>query len=244
MCLAIILTQRDVLERAALTAGLATFFVAAYFGVGLSTDPQRASESVSPLDEHIPFIAYSVWVYLWVFPSALIPLFVVRCRRLFRRAALAYAIAITVCIIFFAAFPTTSVRLRAPPAMLDVTRPSDWAVSILYSFDPPYNLFPSLHLSIAALAAFSAWKAAKPYGAVVFVGVGFVGLSVCTVKQHFLFDSVGGLAIAWLAAALILLPYRPQAGVTPAYSWRGPAIYLVFLVLVYTGFYIAYRWAR
>jgi membrane-associated phospholipid phosphatase len=229
-----------VLERAALTAGLAAFFVAAYFGVGLSTDPARASESVSPFDEHIPFIAHSVWVYLWVFPSALIPLFVVRCQRLFRRAALAYAIAITVCIIFFAAFPTTSVRLRARPAMLDDRRPSDWAISILYSFDPPYNLFPSLHLSIAALAAFSAWKASKPYGAVVFVGVGFVGLSVCTVKQHFLLDSVGGVVIAWLTAALILLPYRPQAGVTSAYSWRGPAIYLLFLGLVYTGFYVAY----
>lgn len=235
--------KRAVLERVVLTVGLVTFFIAGYFSVGLSRDPVRASELVSSLDEHIPFIARSVWVYLWMFPSALIPLFVVRCRRLFRRTAFAYATAITVSFIFFAAFPTTSVRLRAAPAMLDVARPSDWVVSILYSFDPPYNLFPSLHLSIAVLAAFSAWKAAKPYGAAVFVGVGFVGLSICTVKQHFLLDSLGGLVIAGLVAALILRPYQPQAGVTPAYSWRGPAIYFIFLVLVYTGFYVTYLWA-
>jgi hypothetical protein len=236
--------KRTVLERVVLTSGLAIFFIAGYFGVGLSRDPAQSSELVSPLDEHLPFVAHSIWVYLWMFPSALIPLFVVRCPRLFRRTALAYASAITVSLICFTAFPVTSAHLRATPAMLDIARPSDWAVSVLYSLDPPYNLFPSLHLSIAALAAVSVWKAAKPYGAAVFVGVGFVGVSVCTVKQHFLLDALGGLALAALVRALILRSYHPQGGVAPAYSWRGLAMYVVFLVLVYTGFYVTYLWCR
>lgn len=226
-----------------MTAGLATFFIAGYFGVGLSRDPARARELVSPLDGLIPFVAHSVWVYLSIFPAALIPLFVVRCPRLLRRTALAYAAAMALSLLCFTAFPITSARLREAPAMLDIARPSDWAVSLLYALDPPYNLFPSLHLSIAVLAAFAAWKAAKPYGAIAFVGVGGIGVSVCTVKQHFLLDALGGLGLAALVSSLILHPYRPHSGITPAYSWRGPALYLAFLVLVYTGLYLAYLWA-
>jgi membrane-associated phospholipid phosphatase len=134
-------------------------------------------------------------------------------------------------------------QLRVDPAMLDVAQPSHWVVSVVYSLDPPYNLFPSFHLSITALAAFSAWKATKPCGAAVLVGVGLVGVATCTVKQHFLLDALGGLALASLACALILRPYHPQRGVTPAYTWRGPVKYLGHLALVYAGIYGAYLWA-
>jgi len=123
--------------------------------------------------------------------------------------------------------------------MLDISSPADWAVSLLYAIDPPYNLFPSLHLSIAALAAVAAWKAAKPYGAIAFVGVVAIGVSVCTVKQHFLLDALGGLGLAAVVATLMLQGYRAESGVAPAYSWRGPASYLGFLFLIYGGLYLA-----
>jgi hypothetical protein len=51
----------------------------------------------------------------------------------------------------FAVFPVTSAQLRVPKGALNISSPSDWAVSILYSLHPPYNLFPSLHLSLATL---------------------------------------------------------------------------------------------
>ena len=234
--------SRAVLERTALTLGLMAFFIIGYFGVGLSTDPARARGLATPLDARIPFVPRSLWLYLWVFPAALIPVFVVRCSDLFRRTVLAYAIVIAVSLIVFVVFPVTSLGLRVDPATLDVSRPSAWAVKVLYDLDPLYNLFPSLHLSIATLVAFSAWKAAGRYGAVAFVGVGLVGVSLCTVKQHFLLDGLGGLALAAAAHALVLRPYRPPSGSTPAYSWRGPAAYLMLLVLVYAGFYAAFLW--
>lgn len=231
---------KERLERLALTVGLVTFFIGGYFGVGRSTNPERARELSSAIDEQIPFVAGSVWVYLLVFPAALIPLFVVRCPRLFRRTALAYASVITISLICFVALPVTSLRLRMAPELLDLTRASDWAVSVVYYLDPPYNLFPSLHLSIAFLAAFSAWKAARSLGVFAFLSLGFIAISVCTVKQHILLDVFGGLGLAALAGAVILRPYRPQEGLDPAYSWRGPALYLVFLILIYFGFYVAY----
>jgi membrane-associated phospholipid phosphatase len=127
-----------------------------------------------------------------------------------------------------------------PSWTLDTARPSDWAVSVVYYLDPPYNLFPSAHLSIAATAALSVWKVARPSGAAIFVGVGLVAVSVCTIKQHFLVDVIGGLVLAALASALILRSYHPQIDTPPAYTWRGPVSYLFCLVLFYTGFYVAY----
>ena len=227
-------------ERAFLTVSLTIFFIAGYFGIGLSRAPDQARELKIFLDDKIPFIARSVWIYLLIFPSALIPLFVVRCRRLFRRTAIAYAAAISFSLICFTVFPVTSARLRMDQASLNLTRASDWAVATLYSIDPPYNLFPSLHLAIAVLAAFAAWKAARVYGAAAFVTLVFIGVSVCTVKQHVVLDAIGGIALGALVAAVLLRPYRPDAGVEPAYSWRGLLLYVVFLLLVYTGFYLTY----
>lgn len=227
-------------ERAALSLGLAVLFLVGYFGVGLNTDPARAVDLSIPLDERIPFVPETVWIYIWMFPAALIPLFTVRCQRLFRRLAVAYAAAIILSLICFAAWPVTSIGLRVDAAALDPGRFSEWCVKILYIIDPPYNLFPSLHLSIAMLAAYSAGKARRLYGAITFVGVGMVLVSISTVKQHFVADGLGGLALALFIYMIVLWPYRRPSDGSAAYSWRGPAAFLVLLVLVYAGLFVAF----
>jgi hypothetical protein len=231
------LLTRRAAERALSAIGVAAFFVAGYFGVGLSLDPARARELRTALDDRIPFVAGSVWIYLWVFPAAFLPLFVVRSQELFRRTILAYATAIAASIVMFIAIPVTSAHLRADRASLDATRASPWAVLTLYRIDPPLNLFPSLHLSIATLAALSALKARKAYGAAAFAGVGFIAVSICTVKQHFVADGIAGVALAAIVYRLVLRAYAPSPGTDPAYGWRGPAAYGALLAAVYAGLY-------
>jgi membrane-associated phospholipid phosphatase len=215
-------------------------FVAGYFGIGLHVRPSAARELRLAVDARIPFVAETIWIYLWLFPAALLPLFLIRCRGLFRRTIAAYAIVIAASLAVFAAYPVTSRELRADPSLLELDRVSPWVVSVLYRLDPPYNLFPSLHLSVAALAALSAWKASRAYGAAVAVGVVLIAVSICTVKQHFVLDGVGGLALAGGAYAAVLRPYAPPHDTEPAYGWRGPAAYLVLMVLVYAGFVVAF----
>lgn len=208
--------------------------------MGLRADPASAHEMRTAWDARIPFVASTIWIYLWVFPASLLPLFLIRCPRLFRRTILAYAIVIAVSLAIFAAWPVTSRSLRADAASLDTTRISSWAVAVVYRLDPPYNLFPSLHLSIAALAALSAWKASKTYGAAVAVGVVLIGVSICTVKQHFVLDGLSGLALAGVVHAAVLRPYAPPPDAPPAYGWRGPAAYLGLMAAVYAGFVAAF----
>jgi len=192
------------------------------------------------LDARIPFVADTAWVYLSLFPTACLPLFVVRCPRLFRRTMAAYVAAMAASFVAFAVYPVASTGLRADPAVLDVQRFAPWAVSLLYRLDPPYNLFPSLHLSIALIASFAAWKASRRVGAVAFAGVVLIGVSICTVKQHFVADAFGGIGLAAGVYALVLRRYRPTGGVSPAFGWRGPAAYAGLLVLSYAALYAAF----
>jgi len=238
-------TNRRLLQRAErplLTLGVALFFVVGYFAVGRADHSTVPLDLGTPLDGLIPFVPASIWVYLWVFPAALIPLFVVRCPRLFRRTACAYAIAIAVSLCCFVLLPITSQHLRADAATLDPRRASDWAVALVYALDPPYNLFPSLHLSIVTLAALSAWVAARRYGAIAFVGVVLVAVAVCTAKQHFVLDVLGGLALGSLAGAAMLGRYRAPADRSPAYSWRGPALHGAMVVVILAALLACHRW--
>jgi membrane-associated phospholipid phosphatase len=227
-------------ERAILASGVIAFFLAGYFGIGLHADPASARELWTPADRRIPFVAESIWIYLWLFPASLLPLFLIRCADLFRRTIAAYAIVIAVSLAVFAIDPVTSRELRVNAGSLDLTRISPWAVSLVYRLDPPYNLFPSLHLSVAALAALSAWKASRVYGAAVACGVLLIGVSICTVKQHFVLDGLGGVVLAAAAYAVVLRPYERPPRVDPAYGWRGPAAYAVLMALVYAGFVAAF----
>jgi membrane-associated phospholipid phosphatase len=231
-------------ERGLLTAGLVALFSVGYLCVGLAADPSRAHDLMTGLDARIPFLPASIWVYVWVFPAAFAPLFVVGSRKLFRRVVLAYAIVMVVSFVCFALFPVTSSQLRADAGRLDRARCSEWAVAVLYRADPPFNLFPSLHLSIAALAALACWKADRRIGGGMAVGVALVFVSILTVKQHFLLDGIGGLALAGLVFGFTFRKFQPAPGERVAFSPRGPAAYVLFLALTYTGFYLAFRFSH
>jgi membrane-associated phospholipid phosphatase len=231
-------------ERVALATLTTVFFAATYFGVGWTVNASRARTLLTALDARIPFIAGSIWIYLALFPAAFLPLFVVRCPRLFRRTIAAYLFAVAVSVAIFASLPVTSAGLRVDPDSLDTSHFAPWAVSLLYRVDPPYNLFPSLHLSIAVLAGLSAGKASRRVGAAVLFATAFIAASICTVKQHFLLDAVGGVLVAAAAYAIALKKYEPREGVDPAYGRRGLAAFSVCTVSAYAGLYAIFLAGR
>jgi len=229
-------------KRAPLIAAVVAFFVIGYYTLGLHTDPARAHTLRTRLDDAIPFVAWTIFGYAWSYTFALLPVFVVRSHELFRRTVYAYLAAMAFAFACFAIYPVTSVGFRPDLATLEDGGLITWAAHFNFSADPPYNLFPSLHLATATITAYSVWKARRLFGVFAFAIAAVIAISICTCKQHFIADGVAGLVLAGVLSAWLLRPYRTE--LVPmaerAYCWRGFAGYLAFHATFYLAFGIAF----
>ncbi|MEX2206535.1 MAG: phosphatase PAP2 family protein [Myxococcota bacterium] len=218
------------------------FFLVGYFGVGwLATDRADARSLATPLDAAIPFLLGSVVVYWSILPMGLLPVFVVAERDVFRRVALAYSVTIAVALAIFVAFPVTSAGFRPDAAAFADSGFAGWLLRLLHFLDPPLNLFPSLHLALAFLAALAAVRVRSPLGAVAVLWTLCIAVSVCTTKQHFAVDAVAGLALAALVHRLVVArSCVPAARADATFGARGIALFAGLVALFYAGLYGAY----
>jgi len=223
------------------SGAVVAFFVVGYFGVGwLATDPAAARSLATPRDAAIPFLLGSVVVYWSILPMGLLPIFGVADRDVFRRVALAYAVTIAVALASFVAFPVTSAGFRPDAlAFADAGFPG-WLLRLLYFLDPPVNLFPSLHLALAFLAALAVVHVRSPLGAVAVVWTLCIAVSVCTTKQHFAVDALAGIALAALAHFAFVARRRVSAPALATFGARGIALFGALAALFYAGLYGAY----
>lgn len=225
-----------------LTGAVVLLFLFGYFGVGwLATDPGDARSLATPLDAAIPFLLGSVVVYWSILPMGLLPVFAVADRDVFRRVALAYAITIAVALVSFMAFPVTSAGFRPDAEAFADAGFAGWLLRLLHFLDPPMNLFPSLHLALAFLAALAAVRVRSPLGLVAVPWTLCIAVSVCTTKQHFAVDAVAGLALAALVHGLVVARSRsPAAPAGATFGARGIALFAGLVALFYAGLYGAY----
>ncbi len=233
--------------RAPIDRWLVALALVAYFVVGFRVLPMtavgRATTLRTALDDKIPFLPWTMYLYAFVYTAMLYPLFVVRCSRLFNRVVLAYFAVLTLSFLCYLAFPVTSVGLRPDSSMLSDHVFHEWGLKLNFALDEPYNLFPSLHLSIATLAMLSAWKASPRLGALALPIVVGVGIAIVTVKQHYVVDGVAALALSAAVYCWILRPYptRQIAERQRTYGWRGAARYFAFHCAIYLALYGAFR---
>ncbi len=228
-------------ERAVLSGALVLFFLVGYFGVGwLATDPADARSLANPLDAAIPFLLASVVVYWSILPMALLPIFVVADRDVFRRVALAYAVTIAAALTTFVLFPVTSAGFRPDAAAFAESGFAGWLYRLLHFFDPPLNLFPSLHLALAFLAALAAVRVRSPLGALAIAWTFCIAVSVCTTKQHFAVDAIAGLALAALVHRWLVASARAPVPADASFGARGIALFAGLVALFYAGLFGAY----
>jgi len=231
------------IERAVIVCCVLSVYVAGYFWIGWNTPAARAHSLWTALDRRVPFVPEAIFLYAWMYTAMVFPLFSVRSRALFRRVALAYAVTIAISFAVFLVYPVSGVELRQSAGPVDPARFSGWGIRTLYALDPPYNLFPSIHLSIATLAALAAGTARRSYGVIGAPCVVLIAASVSLVKQHYLADVAAGVALAVAVHGVFIRPHRPAAAEEPAYGWLGPAAYLAFHAAVYAAAYAAFRMA-
>lgn len=211
-----------------------------YYATGLTGDPAHARTLATDFDRSIGFHPWWMFAYGGVYTAFLLPVFVVRCDRLFRRVALGFLFVAFVSEVVFAVFPVTTQGFRPDVASLDTTKLVEWGAALNFTCDPPMNCFPSLHVGTIVFAALVTWKADRPVGLFAFVLASLISLSTLLVKQHYVADVLGGVVVAAIGYAVCIRGYD-SAGKTELevrYSRWGVAGYVgtyffaVFGVLV------------
>lgn len=229
-------------EKLALVVLLLIVWATGYYAIGFTTDPRAARSLGTAFDAAIPFVPVTVYLYSWVYTAMLYPLFTVRCIHLFRRVAMAYCLVIAASLVAFRLFPVTSLGFRPDPRLLQDHNFHEWGVRLNFFLDPPFNLFPSLHLSIATLVALTAFKARPAYGAMATLMASGIAVAVLTLKQHYLVDGLAGIALGTASYRVLVHPLRVNPRTDRvAYGWGGPTGYLGFHILVILALYILYR---
>ena len=239
--------SRDVLfssvgSRIAAALAMLALTIVGYRAVGFGVEPGSAHTLRLAVDDRIPFWPWTIYLYSWVYTSMLYPLFVVRCPRLFRRTVEVYGLTVAASLATWAVFPVTSIGLRPDIRHLDTSVMHNWGVALTYYLDPPYNLFPSLHLAAASLAMLVAWKARPLFGLCALAVLLGVAMSIFTMKQHYVLDGLAALVVVAVVHRLRLASYRAErdADGPVAYTWRGPALYACFHGCVYLALYTAF----
>lgn len=157
------------------------------FAAGPVHVPELKIDHLIPLQPVWALIYGAVYAFL-----ILLPILVVRQHDLISRTVFAYLTVWLTAYIFFLFYPTVAPR----PAEMDGDGFAAWILRSLYSADPPYNCFPSLHVAHSFVSAFAISRVHRRIGAGAIVCASLVGLSTLFTKQHYVADVIAGIVLA------------------------------------------------
>jgi membrane-associated phospholipid phosphatase len=194
------------------------------------------------LDRAMPLVPAWALVYgaLYLF-LILLPVFIVRQDRLLRRTVHAYLLIwITAYVFFFAVYPTVAPR----PDHVVGSGFAVWGLRTLYSADPPYNCFPSLHVAHSVVSALACCRVHRRVGIIATIAATLVAISTLLTKQHYVLDVIAGGLLAFTAYGIFLHRY-PSDEIPELDRRSAPALALCVGAVVAVGFaaaWLVYLW--
>ncbi len=195
------------------------------------------------LDRALPLVPFWALVYgaLYLF-LILLPIFVVRQDELIQRTVYAYLLIwITAYLFFFVVYPTAAPR----PALVVGEGFAVWGLSALYSSDPPYNCFPSLHVAHSYVSALACYRAHRRLGVISTICATLVAISTLFTKQHYVLDVIAGALLAFVAYGIFLRTY-PSERISEFDRRVAPALALCLGVVAAVGLvasWLIYLWS-
>jgi len=153
---------------------------------------------LSQLDTAIPFLEWTVWIYLSQFLLVFLAAWKINDSKILSVTFCAMALASIVSFIVFIAMPT-----RLPRVFHCESTICRVMFSCLYLTDSDSNCFPSLHVSISTLASYGLYKSAKKLSGLFLLWSILIWISTLTTKQHCVIDVVGGIIMATVSIWII-----------------------------------------
>lgn len=166
-----------------------------YMGIAQLRRFLTFSSLETPLDTALPFLAPFVLFYVLAFVQwGLNYLLIARdSKELCYRFAFGNIIAKLICLFFFVFLPTTLARPEVTGTDL-----CSRLVRLIYTFDPPVNLFPSIHCLeswCCIRASFLLKKSNRTYQTSTLIMSLGVFASTLFIKQHVIADVFGGIVV-------------------------------------------------
>ena len=118
--------------------------------------PALALDRILPLQPGWALVYGALYLFLII-----LPVFVVRQEGHIRRTVRAYVNVWSIAYVCFLVYPTSAPR----PAVV-IGEGFVWGLRFLYSADPPYNCFPSLHVAHSFVSALTCFKVNRGVGIV------------------------------------------------------------------------------
>ncbi len=183
---------------------------AVYFALGYLERTRSATLLALPLDREVPFLVWTVWLYL-PFYAGIFALAITGLRRidLFHRAVKGFLLTVLIGalghLLIAAEYPR-------PPVPLPARGLSEAFLAWVQAVDPPGNVFPSLHVAHTTALALVLRRDRRRMGALALVMALLLALSTMTTKQHFVVDVLSGWLIAFLVSRWILRPFPRSPG--------------------------------
>jgi membrane-associated phospholipid phosphatase len=196
--------------------------------------PELPLDRVIQLQPSWALVYGSLYLFLIV-----LPVFVVREEDHIRRTVRAYLLVWIAAYVCFLVYPTIAPR---PPEVI-----GDgfvvWGLRFLYSADPPYNCFPSIHVAHSFVSALTCYRVHRKVGIAAALCASLVAVSTLYTKQHYVADAIAGVFLAVVAYTVFLHNYPREK--TPELDRRlAPTFALSTIGIVGLGvacFWVAYH---
>jgi len=213
--------------------------VPAYLIIGAYVRGRTLHLPALVLDRVLPVQPAWTLVYGSLYLAVFLPMVVIRHKEHVRRTLWAFVMVWIGGSIVWLCYPTILPR----PALAAMGGGfCAWTLRIAYSWDAPYNCFPSLHVAQPFLAALTCNIVSRRLGLAAVVWAALVAVSTLFTKQHYVADVIAGIILAG-AAYLVCLRNYPRAAVPQLDERVVTVVLLSFLgihLLLVAGFWVAY----
>ncbi len=187
-------------NRAQVILGSTIAFILLY---GLPNRYHLVEPRLLPLlwaDRMTPFLVESIWIYLSAMFMMFAAFFLLNEIKSHNQLVMSFGMLALMSVTVFWILPTTYPRADFPIPLI----PTSWAERAFLAMreaDSPANCFPSLHVGVAYLSAFSLlWEKRKRAFFGFFIWASAVWISTLTTKQHYWIDGFFGFWLAGLVA--------------------------------------------